>query len=171
MSKEYISEKAKLKLSLLKKGKKRPEMTGSGNGRWRGGLPKCIDCKKQLKYYKVKRCSVCHRLSMIGKKRSLETRIKLAIWQKGSLSHRWKGGITKENALIRESLQFDLWREAVFKRDNWTCQSCSVRGGKLQAHHIKSFAKYKELRFAIDNGVTLCVDCHKLTDNYAGRTK
>jgi 5-methylcytosine-specific restriction endonuclease McrA len=65
--------------------------------------------------------------------------------------------------LIRAGIDFRLWREAVFARDNWTCQRCLKRGGQiLHPHHIKSFAKYPELRFAIDNGTTLCRDCHKL---------
>lgn len=67
-----------------------------------------------------------------------------------------------ENNYIRHSLQYRKWRNKVFARDNYTCQNCGKKGGNLQAHHIKPFAKYKRLRFSIKNGITLCKECHKL---------
>lgn len=67
---------------------------------------------------------------------------------------------TDESKLCRTRIEYRLWREAVFARDNWTCQKTGVRGGKLVPHHIKNFAQYPELRFAIDNGVTLNAKVH-----------
>jgi len=58
------------------------------------------------------------------------------------------------------------WRKVVYKRDNWTCQRCFKKGGKIEAHHIKRFSEYPELRVDINNGITLCHNCHRLTDTY-----
>lgn len=58
------------------------------------------------------------------------------------------------------------WRVAVFERDDYTCQDCGQRGGRLQAHHIKPYKAYPELRHVLANGLTLCVDCHKKTDSF-----
>lgn len=85
---------------------------------------------------------------------------------KGIKSYLWKGGVTPVNKLIRRSTEFRLWREAVFKRDDWICQDCKERGGELHPHHIKPFAIFPELRFAIDNGLTLCKKCHMKTDSW-----
>jgi hypothetical protein len=78
----------------------------------------------------------------------------------GENHHNWKGGVNPVNDSIRKSIEFRLWRESVFARDNWTCQKCKARGDSINAHHICNFARYPELRFAIDNGVTLCKECH-----------
>jgi hypothetical protein len=52
------------------------------------------------------------------------------------------------------------WRKAVYERDNYTCQECGHKGGKLNAHHIKPWFSHPDLRFDVANGVTLCEDCH-----------
>ncbi len=80
----------------------------------------------------------------------------------GARCHLWKGGITSKTEKIRKSIEFRLWRESVFARDNWICQKCQERGDKLHPHHIQNFAQYPELRFAIDNGITFCKKCHKV---------
>lgn len=90
---------------------------------------------------------------------------------RGEKCHLWRGGITPINTQIRNSKEYKLWRTSVFERDNWTCIFCGERGGILQADHIKPFSDYPELRFAIDNGRTLCIDCHKKTDTYLKNNK
>lgn len=72
----------------------------------------------------------------------------------------YKGGISSENHIIRNSTEIKIWRSKVFKRDNYTCQHCNKKGGELNAHHIKTFAKFPELRFDVNNGLTLCKNCH-----------
>mgnify|MGYP000887085962 CR=1 FL=1 len=67
---------------------------------------------------------------------------------------------------LRRSKKMADWRMAVFKRDDFTCQMCGERGGKLNADHIKPFALFPELRLVLTNGRTLCVPCHKATPSY-----
>lgn len=84
----------------------------------------------------------------------------------------WKGGITALNVKIRNSVEYKLWRKAVFERDNYACiWGGKEHGNKLQADHIKRFSEYPELRFAIDNGRTLCVECHKTLGTYEGKLR
>lgn len=73
----------------------------------------------------------------------------------------WKGGISSENLRLRQSSEYKAWRDEVFKRDDWTCQICGIRGGYLEADHIKKFSDYPGMRLDVDNGRTLCKNCHK----------
>lgn len=111
------------------------------------------------------------RIASIGRPRSLETRKKSAIARRGEKSHFWKGGKTKEAVVIRTSFEYKNWREEVFKRDNHTCQFCLIRGGELNAHHIRPFALFPALRFDISNGITLCESCHKTTPFFGQGSK
>lgn len=91
----------------------------------------------------------------------------------------WQGGITALNLFIRNSEKYAMWRTSVFKRDMFVCQKCG-NTGKLHAHHIKKFSiLLKEMKhnlplldpkeaamiydpfWDIDNGVTMCEDCHR----------
>ena len=69
-------------------------------------------------------------------------------------------GLTSINYRIRRSAEFKNWRELVFERDDWTCLKCLERGGSLHPHHIQNFSENEEIRFNIDNGATLCRECH-----------
>lgn len=88
---------------------------------------------------------------------------------KGPANPLWKGGRSKNYRAGYYSKEYREWRMAVFQRDAFRCQGCGQVGGYLNAHHIKSFANFPDLRFELDNGVTLCEACHSLTDNYKGR--
>ena len=79
---------------------------------------------------------------------------------KGENNPNWKGGITKENDKIRKSLEYEIWRKEIYKRDGWTCRLCGYKGKDIVAHHIKLFSEFPELRFSVDNGITLCRKCH-----------
>ena len=105
---------------------------------------------------------------IVGKKHSAETIKKIS----GKNCHLWKGGITPINKAIRTSLKYREWREMVFQRDGYKCViGGKEHGNRLNADHIKSFSQYPELRLDVNNGRTLCVDCHKKTDNYGGKKR
>jgi hypothetical protein len=84
----------------------------------------------------------------------------------GEKNHNWRGGVTKEHEKIRKSLEYKLWRKAVFERDNYMCVQCNARGVWIEADHIKQFAYHPEMRLNIDNGRTLCKPCHRKTDTW-----
>jgi HNH endonuclease/NUMOD3 motif len=67
----------------------------------------------------------------------------------------------EERERIRATSEYWEWRKAVYERDNYTCQCCGDnRGGNLVAHHLYSYSDYPTLRTDLENGVTLCKDCH-----------
>ena len=89
-----------------------------------------------------------------------EMRKKMSERQKGEKGSNYRGGIADINNLIRHSIEYKLWREEVFIRDDYTCWKCNQRGKRIHAHHIVGFSTYPEGRFDINNGATLCIKCH-----------
>ena len=142
-----VSKEARLKMSLASKGK-----------------PKSNEAKQNMKISRI------GKQPMLGKHHSKEAKIKMVLAHKGRFTGEnhpnWKGGISRNKHGGRKCIE---WRLQIFGRDNFTCQGCGIRGCYLEAHHIKSWAKYPELRFELSNGQTLCLSCHKLTDSYKGK--
>ena len=171
--------------------------------------PDCLDCGIKLKDHRSQRCYKCsksgslspmfgkisprkgvklsfeqiekHRKAMLGKKHTLEHRLKMSQIMKKRVEEgkhnfyidgRSKDYIgSNSRKIIKNTMEYRIWREAVFARDNWTCTECGDKSKKgyfvyLEADHIKPWAFYPELRYAIDNGRTLCRACHRQTDTY-----
>lgn len=65
----------------------------------------------------------------------------------------------------RNTPEYKLWRQSVYKRDKFKCKKCGLKmtrkGNRLNAHHIRSWANYPQLRYAVNNGITLCYACHR----------
>lgn len=120
-----------------------------------GKLVKCFFCNKD--FYKMPsrmtEKNFCSRkCQQVWTAQQAIQRIKNLSKDKQRYLHRLK--------TIRESNLYKLWRDAVYKKDHYTCQICKKHFKQLIAHHIKNFKEFPELRFAIDNGITLCRKCH-----------
>jgi len=105
--------------------------------------------KKTGKLWYNGRCRECHNFKF----RPRTGRISSTRFKKGSVpwSKQAEGG--------RHSLIHKEWIEKVLKRDCHACQECNSTE-KLDTHHIKSWNSRPDLRFDLDNGITLCSSCH-----------
>lgn len=150
---KVLTEEHKAKMSKALRGRKKPPRTQEHKmklGEARKGKPSWNKGKKMP-------ASMIEKMRIIASKRVREK------------STRWKGGITPEYIKIRQSVESRLWRESIFARDNWACQKCIARGKRLNPHHIQNFSQWPELRFAIDNGITFCEECHKIFHKLYGK--
>lgn len=174
------SEESKRKVSetLKRIGHKPP----SNHKVWNKGLKHSDEARE-----KMRQMATGRKLTEATKEK---IRNKLSILRSGELntmygrkaenSPRWKGGITTLRARIYNSREYKKWRTDIFSRDFFTCVFCNKIGGKLNSDHIKPYSfiikKYKLKTFDeallcyelwdINNGRTLCLDCHKKTDTY-----
>ena len=130
----------------------------------------CLICTKEFTEWTCRErkfCSIkCYWQDKKGKPNWRKGKRGIYIGEKAG---NWKGGLTKENKRLRNSLDYKIWRESIFKRDNYTCQICGQYNGYLNADHIKPFAYFPELRFELSNGRTLCKSCHLSTDTYGSK--
>jgi hypothetical protein len=178
--KRKISEETRKKLSELMKnlwrsGKIKPHKAwnagkstkalGKARPKKKWIIYKCFNCGKEKEGWLVHNRKFCSKKCVYDYWRKTGK-------YKGEKNPFWKGGKLKEYPLyvqLRKSLEAKLWKKAVLQRDNFTCQKCGQYGGILVAHHIFNFADFPELRFAIDNGITLCKECHNLFHRKYGK--
>lgn len=94
---------------------------------------------------------------------------------KGEDNPNWKGGV-KHHRQERVTNEYRKWRKEVYSRDKYTCQCCNNKNSKnnkvnLNAHHILNWNDYEELRYEVENGITLCDKCHYLFHSIYGKHK
>ena len=110
----------------------------------------------------------------------------------------WKQGRSGLIRRLRASRKIVAWREFIYERDNYQCVNCNCSDkGLLEAHHIEEFSKiltdfldkYSELSplkdisvlyalamkhepfWDVNNGITVCVSCHKKIVHTWGKYK
>lgn len=141
---------------------------GIANGAWRGGNLKyiCAYCDKPFTAKRGNMRICCSRYC--AKKLYLKLNPDSALiksgyrFKSGNLNINWKGGITDKRQLERGAPEMKRWSRLVLERDWFACQDCGQETHNVQAHHIRSWAEYPELRYEVNNGITLCVECHKV---------
>ncbi len=167
LSGRSLSDEHRAKLSAAKKGRSLTEECKAKIGLAHRGMKRSAETRKRISeankgQIQKPEAIAAMKKKLTGRKMSPEQRLHHSSYAlRGERHPRWKGGISGENARTRQSVEGRLWREAVFTRDDYTCQSCRQRGGELNAHHLKQFSEFRELRFDLSNGQTLCVPCHR----------
>jgi 5-methylcytosine-specific restriction endonuclease McrA len=150
-----LSNEAKQKIRLSMLGDKNHRFGKPGTCIGRKQTPEQIEKIKAARARQIITEETKRKLSVSLKKAYAEGRKR-----KEDLSW-YIDGRHEGNRPIKQSFEYRIWREAVFTRDNWTCQNCKVRGGEIQAHHLKPQSLY--------NGQTLCRSCHLKTDTWGLR--
>lgn len=130
---------------------------------WKGGVsnPNCVNCSAITGDINSVLCRNCY---------------------KGALHPLWKGGTSTLQSLVRAMAENRQWIRQCMYRDRYTCQECKIEstGVNMQVHHKKQFAQIlrdNEINsvekaklcgelWDIDNGITLCKSCHKLTESF-----
>lgn len=120
------------------------DLFGCKNNRWKGGLPNCVDCGKQLKKYNVLRHRECY--YKFSRKEN---------------HYNWKGGISYEPYPITFDQQL---KDRIRIRDNFICQLCRIPElesiTRLHVHHVD----YIKNNCEENNLISLCVKCNSMVN-------
>ena len=118
----------------------------------------CISCAHKTEKFRNKLKQI-----KTGTKASEKTRKKFSEERQGSNNPNYNPKITDEERQNKRQ-GIGIWKRKVKERDEHTCQCCGYKGelkdGIMVAHHLDNYNNFKELRLDVNNGITLCKDCH-----------
>lgn len=130
---------------------------GNRNPNWRKGIATQRECVVCGKVFKPKNRGS----DRVNKYCSHKCR---AIDKSGTENPNWRGGVRSGRKGYARDLEmgtknYRTWKNAVRERDGNKCQLCGSTK-TLVVHHIYSYNTHTQLRYALDNGITLCGSCH-----------
>lgn len=127
---------------------------------------KCVVCSSNftVQQYRKDQARYCSRkckcLDFRGKPNGAKGIKHLTMY--GENNHKWVEDRSKlqqysDSTKDRRSYAYTYWRRKVLSRDGFKCkiadENCS---GRLEVHHILGWNDNPELRYKINNGITLC---------------
>jgi 5-methylcytosine-specific restriction endonuclease McrA len=112
-------------------------------------MNKKVHTESVKKYYKK------NKEIIEAKKRKWESNNKDKV-SAGQKRYRLKLILSNEKLSVRT---LNAWATQIKNRDEEACVYCGSKRN-LNAHHILSKAKHPELALLINNGITLCWNCH-----------
>jgi 5-methylcytosine-specific restriction endonuclease McrA len=140
----------------------------------KGRIPKNLTQLHSMSYTTERRQKISK--ASQGRKHTEETKRKISEAKRDPLRPVYRA--------VRECYKSREWRVSIFKRDNYTCVICKIRGGTLNADHypkrfvdilrknniisVEQALDLDEL-WNIENGRTLCVKCHTETDTWGNK--
>lgn len=144
------------------------DLTGNTYGELTVIEPDVDKTKKNKKgTYWICKCSCGMKVSYLGthlKNGSCTTCGNKAIHRTGENNSNWKNGKTPRLLQERTSVEYKIWRDSVYAKDWYTCQCCGRYGSDIEknAHHIKNFSEFPELKYDLSNSILLCAECHHI---------
>ncbi len=139
------SEEVRRKMSLSAMGNtshlghKHSEETKAQMSKNKKGLPS----KSKGKHWKIKDTS------------KMKGRFGVRTWN--YIQDRTKLAILSNGEEYRNSSASREWGLQVKNRDKWSCRIADINcDGKMVAHHILPWRDFPELRYEVNNGITLC---------------
>ena len=140
-----ITSRVCFKCSRLKKGETNGGSFCKGHVPWIKGVFETFISKKTW-------------WGSTGYHHTKEAREKIGQTHRGEKSWRWIKDRTKlVKRQKRNDVAYKEWRRMVWVRDKYKCQLANSEcSGKIEAHHILGWSNHPELRYQINNGITLC---------------
>lgn len=89
--------------------------------------------------------------------------------KRGDQHPRWNPTLTAWDRRHKRDPEAQIWKRDVIKRDGARCIACGATGA-VAAHHLRSYTLHPDIRHDLENGVTVCVHCHRAYHSHVGRT-